>query len=199
MQPKDGMPISMQIWSHLSSSIMQRFPNEIERIQEASPHNFIWGGWLPQNQLTMVIIHPSHPLPSTLSLLPPIYYCKEETLMKLLCIILVLILVFYLKQRLTILDGKLCHHCACRKTLPCCIMSYWETWERIPQFFSCPFSILWRALTLPCIAHFSTGFPTFWRQGCPSYPLLALTCSPGSRKWCNTFLNILISMHLPMW
>ena len=30
--------------------------------------------------------------------------------MKLLCIALVLVLVFYLKQRLTILDGELCHH-----------------------------------------------------------------------------------------
>ncbi len=32
--------------------------------------------------------------------------------MKLLCIILVLILIFYLKQRLTILNGELHHHCA---------------------------------------------------------------------------------------
>jgi hypothetical protein len=37
--------------------------------------------------------------------------------MKLLCIILVLILVFYLEQRLTILDGELRHHCACPENI----------------------------------------------------------------------------------
>jgi hypothetical protein len=44
--------------------------NEVEGIKGAGPQNFILGGWLPQNQLTMVIIPP---LPSPpFRFVPPI-------------------------------------------------------------------------------------------------------------------------------
>jgi hypothetical protein len=74
------------------------------------PQNSILGGWLPQNQLTMVIISPLLSLPFHFVPHIPIYQCKEKKLMKLHFFILLLILVFYLKQRLTILDGELHHH-----------------------------------------------------------------------------------------
>ncbi len=64
--------------------------NEVEGIQGAGPQNFILGGWLPQNQLTMVIILPLPSSPFCVVPPTPIYKYKEEKLMKLLCIVLVL-------------------------------------------------------------------------------------------------------------
>ncbi len=51
-----------------------------------------------------------------------------------------------------------------------------------PPFFSCLFSVLWHALTLPCIAHFSARLPHSRDSWCPMYPSLASTCSPGSKN-----------------
>jgi hypothetical protein len=78
----------------------------------AGPQNFIFGGWLPQNQQTMMIILPCPILLSMLLPLPPFDSYKDQLLIRLLRVILFLylILVLHLKKRLTILDGELRQH-----------------------------------------------------------------------------------------
>jgi hypothetical protein len=90
---------------------------EVEGIQGAGPQILILGGWLPPNQLILVIIPPLPSPPFRFVPPIPIYKCKEGKLMKLLCITLVLIFVFYLKQWLTIPNGELGHHHACPENI----------------------------------------------------------------------------------
>jgi hypothetical protein len=67
--------------------------NEVEGIQGAGPQNFILGGWLPQNQQAMMIILPHPILPSPLLPLPPFDSYKDQSLIRLLLVILFLYLV----------------------------------------------------------------------------------------------------------
>jgi len=85
-------------------------------------------------------------------------------------------------------------HARCKRT------SCQKTWLRIPQFFSLPFSVSCRALTLPCITTFfdDTSLPgPLTLSTCPRYPSSASTRSPGSR-WClKHWLKILMSLYVP--
>jgi hypothetical protein len=86
--------------------------------------------------------------------------------------------IFHIKQWLAIFDGETCHRNHRTRPQRIVVQGYvvaedlgflffnslmwWRnTWERIPQFFSRPFSVPCRTFTLPCIACFSLRFATF--------------------------------------
>ncbi len=93
----------------------------------------------PLNHLTMAIIIPLSSLP----LLPPLLILLDHTYkLNSHALLRGLVLVFHKEYRLlTLLDGELRHlharpeHIAVRRGVAA------KFWERIPQFFSRPFSI----------------------------------------------------------
>jgi len=107
-------------------------------------------------------------------------YTTLNLLLKLSCIT-----IFYLKQRLTILNSKLANNNNSSKNLPCMESSWRNTCFRMLHCLNLLFTVSCLLLTMPIILCFSSGMPIelghFTLRGAsPSYPSSASTLSNSS-------------------